>query len=82
MLFLLTIAPTLGTTVPCLGLDANRNNIFVETADVQLVSTSEDTSIAVGQMAPDFTLLDLDGQPHRLAEYKGRPVLLTFFASW
>ena len=32
--------------------------------------------------APDFTLPDLDGRPHSLADYRGRKVLLVAYASW
>jgi len=32
--------------------------------------------------APDVTLQDLDGGPVRLAMFRGRPVLLTFFTTW
>lgn len=34
-----------------------------------------------GALAPDFRLLDLDGQPHRLSEIDG-PIVLNFWASW
>ena len=36
----------------------------------------------VGDRAPDFALADLDGNPVRLADYAGRPVLVNFWASW
>lgn len=32
--------------------------------------------------APVFDLLDLAGQPVRLADYTGRPVIVNFWASW
>jgi hypothetical protein len=32
--------------------------------------------------APDFTLPDLDGRPHSLAEHRGKKVLLVAYASW
>lgn len=32
--------------------------------------------------APDFTVYDLDGNPHKLSDFQGKPVLLNFWASW
>jgi peroxiredoxin len=46
---------------------------------------------AVGQAAPDFVrgdasrkplLMDLDGQPIRLADFAGKPVWIVFWATW
>jgi cytochrome c biogenesis protein CcmG/thiol:disulfide interchange protein DsbE len=36
----------------------------------------------IGDAAPNFTLTDLDGNPLRLADLRGRPVIVNFWASW
>lgn len=36
----------------------------------------------IGSVAPDFRLPDLDGKPVALSQFRGRVVVLTFFASW
>ncbi|MGI8746725.1 MAG: TlpA family protein disulfide reductase [Deinococcus sp.] len=36
----------------------------------------------VGKSAPDFTLVTLDGQPFRLRDPLGQPVIVNFCASW
>jgi len=39
-------------------------------------------SIAVGESAIDFTLVDTDGVTHRLSDNIGRPIVLVYFATW
>jgi thiol-disulfide isomerase/thioredoxin len=36
----------------------------------------------LGKTAPGFTLMNLDGKKVSLSEYKGRPVLVNFWATW
>jgi thiol-disulfide isomerase/thioredoxin len=36
----------------------------------------------VGAQAPDFTLTGLDGTPVRLSDFRGKTVLLNFWATW
>jgi cytochrome c biogenesis protein CcmG/thiol:disulfide interchange protein DsbE len=35
-----------------------------------------------GQLAPDFTLKDIDGKTVRLSDYRGKAVVLNFWATW
>jgi peroxiredoxin len=37
------------------------------------------SGLPVGTAAPDFTLLDANGQPVRLSDFRGRPVVLVFY---
>lgn len=39
-------------------------------------------AIQIGSAAPELTLRDLQGQPHRLSDYRGGGVLVNFWASW
>ncbi len=38
--------------------------------------------LAVGDKAPDFELVDLEGNKHRLSDYKGQGVFLNFWGTW
>lgn len=38
--------------------------------------------VEVGKKAPDFVLSDLNGEKHRLSDYKGQGVFLNFWATW
>ena len=43
---------------------------------------SSDSVVGVGRQAPEFELTALSGESIRLGQFRGRPVLLTFSASW
>ena len=40
------------------------------------------TKLEVPQPAPNFRLIDLDNTVHTLADYKGKPLIVNFWASW
>ena len=43
----------------------------------QAIKTAE-----VGDRAPDFVLPSMDGDERRLSDYRGKRVVLFFWASW
>jgi hypothetical protein len=50
--------------------------------NVTLASTSEGSSVLVGQPAPNFILPDLEGNYAQLSDQLGHPVVLCYFATW
>ena len=56
----------------------------------QLENRGSDTAVLpnntdpldVGSLAYDFTLQDLDGNSHTLSDFRGRPVIINFWATW
>jgi cytochrome c biogenesis protein CcmG/thiol:disulfide interchange protein DsbE len=49
---------------------------------VRLVGPTASMLARVGEPAPVFVLADLDGNPVSLADLRGRPVIVNFWASW
>lgn len=46
------------------------------------IAPIDSSKARVGSLAPDFALRDIDGNVVRLSQFRGRAVVLTFFASW
>ncbi|MCM3704946.1 MULTISPECIES: TlpA disulfide reductase family protein [Cytobacillus] len=48
------------------------------------IEDPEDLPIGLekGNLAPDFQLTDMEGNPVKLSDYSGKAVLLNFWASW
>lgn len=42
----------------------------------------DNQKVEVGKQAPDFVLSDMNGEKHRLSDYKGKGILLNFWATW
>jgi thiol-disulfide isomerase/thioredoxin len=49
---------------------------------VTLTGAATGDAPTVGKAAPDFLTMTTDGKPLRLSDLKGKPVWLTFGASW
>jgi hypothetical protein len=52
------------------------------TADVDFLAKMGVTRVAKGVDAPDFTLPDLQGKNRSLEEFRGKLVMLNFWATW
>lgn len=49
---------------------------------IALKVEKQTTAAQVGDLAPDFTLEDMNGIMVSLFDYRGQPVIINFFASW
>ncbi len=61
--------------------DFNMNNQVQQeekTSDVEQKTETQDNK----NSAPDFTVVDYDGNKVKLSDYKGKPVVLNFWATW
>jgi peroxiredoxin len=38
--------------------------------------------VEIGKLAPDFVLVDMNGEKHQLSDYRGEGVFLNFWATW
>lgn len=78
--------PATSTSTPAVGSqNTGVSGPGVATTAPQAVGTYDDTiqPLAVGTTAPAFSnLLGTDGKRHSLADYKGKVILLEFFAPW
>ena len=48
----------------------------------QAISSPVLHAISNPKKAPDLLLMDLDGNPHNIADYRGKVVLVNFWATW
>ena len=58
------------------------SNPFPEYTEALQAEMNKTLVLQPGQPAPDFTLHDPDGQPISLSQFKGKVVLMDFWASW
>lgn len=56
--------------------------IFTSANVAKRQANAEARQLGVGYAAPNFTLNLLDGAPASLADYRGKAVLLNFWATW
>ena len=59
-----------------------RADIAAAAQQTEVPETLPAETEAKGIEAPDFTVYDLEGNAHKLSDFRGKPVLLNFWASW
>lgn len=64
-----------------LGDKFNVNQLAV-TNTTKTDQSEEQEETTVNHKAPDFTIIDIDGNEYKLSEFEGKPVVLNFWASW
>jgi peroxiredoxin len=72
---LVVVAVVAGVT--WISVSRGNDRVDPSTPQARKVNVAE-----VGKAAPDFELQTLDGKTVRLSDYRGRPVLVNFWASW
>lgn len=58
------------------------NEAMKEAETIQGSDVKDAGGLKVGEKAPDFTLQTLDGEEVSLADYKGKKVMINFWATW
>lgn len=57
--------------------------VQMDTLGTQATRSAEESDTEpVKQTAPDFTVYDIDGTAHKLSDFRGKPVILNFWATW
>ena len=50
-----------------------------ESSDTQATESENESELL---LAPDFTVYDIDGNPVNLSDFRGKPTIINFWASW
>ena len=60
----------------------NTPNNFATLAPTPTTPSDGRQPSAAAQLVPDFTVYDAQGNAHKLSDFRGKPVVLNFWASW
>ncbi len=73
---------TISNIVIGVEVDADTFKVEPEGARVELMGRRPPSPFGVGDVAPDWTLVDSAGVERSMSDYRGRLVVLDFWASW
>lgn len=63
--------------------DTLGSRVQMDTLATQATQPAEENGTEPAkQTAPDFTVYDVEGNPHKLSDFRGKPVILNFWATW
>lgn len=63
--------------------DTLGSQVQMDTLGTQATQSAEENGTEPAkQEMPDFTVYDVDGNPHKLSDFRGKPVILNFWATW
>lgn len=70
-----------------LGNKVERESLVVQTGMLTATpmpeaDSSDQSEEETDYLAPDFTVVDADGREYKLSDFRGKPVILNFWASW
>jgi peroxiredoxin len=60
----------------------NEQQTVIQTNDQAGNSSNGKVKVEKGGIAPDFTLQTVNGKSYKLSDFRGKKVLLNFFATW
>jgi thiol-disulfide isomerase/thioredoxin len=69
------------STAMLLGIAGYGYDLYVA-QPARVSAPTVDTTIINASLAPDFTVVDVDGKSHHLADFRGQRVILHFWATW
>jgi len=62
--------------------DSLGSQLQPDTLVTQSAQPEEEGGAGETESAPDITVYDIDGNAHKLSEFRGKPVILNFWATW
>ncbi len=81
ILILLLVVLIAGAAVAYNGLADKVQLDNLATGETVAAEVPEGTQVSEN-LAPDFTVYDLEGNAHSLSDFRGKPVIVNFWASW